>query len=85
MVGLNDRGVLKVGYNADINIIDYENLKLHGPQVVFDLPSGGRRLTQKADGYFASIVNGIPVYRDGKATGALPGQLVRGQKSQPNP
>jgi N-acyl-D-aspartate/D-glutamate deacylase len=77
-IGLNDRGLLRPGYKADINVIDYDRLQLHAPQVAYDLPSGGRRLIQKADGYDATIVSGVPVQIDGVETGALPGRLVRG-------
>ena len=83
MVGLDDRGRLAPGYKADINIIDHAGLTLHAPQVAYDLPAGGRRLTQKADGFVATIVNGAVVYRDGEATGALPGTLVRGRQPVP--
>lgn len=83
MIGLKDRGVLAPGYNADINVIDYENLTLHAPKIAFDLPAGGRRLTQRADGYVATIINGEIVYRNGLATGALPGKLVRGAQAAP--
>ncbi len=75
---LNDRGILAVGARADINIIDHAAMKLHGPRPVFDLPAGGRRLTQKAEGYIATIVNGAITYRNGVATQALPGRLQRG-------
>jgi N-acyl-D-aspartate/D-glutamate deacylase len=71
--------VLAPGYKADINVIDYDWLQLRQPEVMYDLPSGGRRLVQHADGYVATIVSGVPVYRDGEATGALPGRLVRGR------
>jgi len=77
-IGLVDRGVVAPGYKADINVIDYDHLQLRQPEVVYDLPSGGRRLVQRTDGYVATIVSGVPVYRDGEATGALPGRLVRG-------
>jgi N-acyl-D-aspartate/D-glutamate deacylase len=77
-IGLLDRGVVAPGYKADLNVIDYDRLRLRSPEVVYDLPSGGRRLIQRADGYEATIVSGVPVYRDGEATGALPGRLVRG-------
>ncbi len=80
-IGLNDRGLLKPGFKADINVIDYDRLQLQAPRVVYDLPSGARRLIQKTDGYVATIVSGRPVYREGEATGALPGRLVRGAKS----
>lgn len=79
-IGLNDRGLLAPGRKADINVIDYDKLQLRAPEVVYDLPAGGRRLIQKTDGYAATIVAGTPVYRNGEATGALPGRLVRGMK-----
>jgi N-acyl-D-aspartate/D-glutamate deacylase len=77
-IGLTDRGVLKPGFKADINVIDYDRLNLRAPEVVYDLPAGGRRLIQKAVGYEATIVAGVPVYRNGETTDALPGRLVRG-------
>ena len=70
--------MLAAGYKADINVIDYDRLQLRPPEVVYDLPSGGRRLVQRTDGFVATIVSGVPVYRNGEATGALPGRLVRG-------
>lgn len=82
-VGLNDRGVLKPGYKADVNVIDLENLRLYAPHATYDLPTGGRRLSQKADGYDATIVSGVVTYRHGKATGELPGRLVRGSRGEP--
>jgi N-acyl-D-aspartate/D-glutamate deacylase len=80
-VGLDDRGLLKPGYKADLNLIDFDALQLHVPTVAHDLPSGGKRLTQSADGYRATIKSGQVTYRDGKPTGALPGRLVRGARS----
>jgi N-acyl-D-aspartate/D-glutamate deacylase len=77
-VGLRDRGVLKAGYKADVNVIDFDRLALRAPEVVYDLPTGGRRLTQRADGYEVAVVSGVVTQRDGVATGALPGRLVRG-------
>jgi N-acyl-D-aspartate/D-glutamate deacylase len=77
-VGLLDRGTIAPGYKADLNIIDPDRLLLHAPEVAYDLPGGGRRLVQRADGYAASIVSGTVVYREGRPTGALPGRLVRG-------
>ncbi len=77
-VGLMDRGVLKPGMKADINVIDYDGLTLHAPEIARDLPGGGRRLLQRADGYLATIVSGDVVYEAGEGTGALPGRLVRG-------
>jgi N-acyl-D-amino-acid deacylase len=77
-IGWHDRGVLKVGAKADINVIDLDRLHLHAPWPVYDLPAGGRRLRQLAEGYVATIVSGVVTYRDGLPTGALPGRLVRG-------
>jgi N-acyl-D-aspartate/D-glutamate deacylase len=79
-VGLSDRGLVRPGYKADLNLIDFEALTLRVPQVRHDLPSGGRRLTQAADGYRATIVSGAVTYRGGQATGELPGRLVRGPR-----
>jgi N-acyl-D-amino-acid deacylase len=78
-VGLDDRGLIAAGMKADINVIDYERLKLFAPRIVHDLPAGGRRLQQRAQGYDATIVSGAITYREGFATGALPGRLVRGR------
>ena len=80
-VGLQDRGLLQPGYRADVNVIDFARLHLHAPEVTYDLPSGGRRLVQRAEGYAATIVRGTVVYQEGAATGALPGRLVRGPQS----
>lgn len=82
-VGLDDRGVIAPGYKADLNVLDPRRLMLHAPEVARDLPNGGRRLVQRAEGYEATIVSGAIVYRDGSATGALPGRLVRGPQSAP--
>ncbi len=79
-IGLHDRGVLAPGYKADINVVDFDRLMVHAPEVLYDLPSGGRRLVQRTEGYEATIVSGVPVYRNGEATGDLPGRLVRGAK-----
>ncbi|WP_421998527.1 N-acyl-D-amino-acid deacylase family protein [Reyranella sp.] len=79
-VGLNDRGLLGVGKKADINVLDYDRLRLRSPEVVYDLPAGGKRLVQRTDGFDATIVSGAVVYRDGQATGALPGRLIRGSR-----
>jgi N-acyl-D-aspartate/D-glutamate deacylase len=83
VVGLDDRGVLAPGYRADVNIIDFERLRLGSPFVMKDLPTGGRRLMQHADGYVATIVNGVVTYRFGQPTGELPGRLVRGSQHAP--
>ena len=82
-VGLLDRGVLAPGYRADLNVIDYENLTLNAPDVIYDLPAGGRRLMQTATGYDMTIVKGEIIRRNGKATSARPGRLVRGAQSAP--
>lgn len=82
-VGLLDRGVIKPGYCADINVIDFDGLRLKPPHMVYDLPTGARRLMQEADGYVATIKSGQVIYRNGEATGALPGKLVRGRTSSP--
>jgi N-acyl-D-amino-acid deacylase len=80
-VGLLDRGVLSVGRKADLNVIDYDALTLKTPEVLYDLPAGGRRITQGARGYEALIVSGQVVSRGGEPTGALPGRLVRGPQA----
>lgn len=79
-IGLNDRGLLKAGKKADINILDYDNLCLRPPEIAYDLPAGGKRLLQRTDGIDATIVSGSVVYRHGESTGALPGRLVRGMR-----
>lgn len=76
-VGLEDRGLVAPGMKADLNVIDYDRLTLHVPRVRWDLPAGGRRLVQRADGFDATIVSGVVTYRDGEPTGAKPGRLVR--------
>lgn len=79
-VGLGDRGVLAPGYRADLNVVDFDRLRLHKPQIVHDLPAGGRRFLQRADGWRHTFVAGQETYRDGEATDALPGRLVRGPR-----
>ncbi len=76
--GLLDRGVLKTGMKADVNLIDLQSLELHAPEAVKDLPASGRRLIQRVDGYKATIQSGEITYLDGVITGALPGKLIRG-------
>jgi len=76
-LGLNDRGLLAPGRRADINIIDFDNLQLLRPTMLKDLPAGGQRLMQYANGYVATLVNGEVIAKDGKLTGARPGRLVR--------
>ena len=75
--GFHDRGRLKPGLRADINLIDFDRLRLHQPEIVHDLPAGGRRLVQRADGYRATLVAGTPTFENGEETGARPGRLVR--------
>ncbi|HZZ69907.1 MAG TPA: amidohydrolase family protein [Phenylobacterium sp.] len=82
-VGLHDRGMIAPGYRADLNVIDYPRLKLKTPSVAYDLPAGGRRLVQRAQGYTATIVAGQVTYRDGEPTDALPGRLLRGAQPAP--
>lgn len=80
-IGLHDRGRIAAGYKADINVIDHDNLTLHPPRVIYDLPASGKRLVQKADGYTATIVSGSVAFREGQPTGApLAGRLVRGKQ-----
>lgn len=82
-VGLLDRGVIAPGYRADINLIDFDKLQLQPPHMVFDLPAGERRLNQGAYGYVATLVAGRVTYRNGEATGELPGKLIRGAQPAP--
>lgn len=80
-VGLHDRGVLAAGYRADMNLIDFDGLQARRPEVHHDLPAGGRRLLQRADGYVATIVKGEVTYEHGRPTDALPGRLIRGEQA----
>jgi N-acyl-D-aspartate/D-glutamate deacylase len=83
-VGLFDRGVVAPGYRADLNVVDFDRLRLHKPTIAHDLPAGGRRLLQRADGWLHTIVAGQETYRNGEATDALPGRLIRGAKRSPS-
>ena len=85
LAGLRDRGLIKPGYKADLNVIDMGRLHLYAPHATYDLPAGGRRLSQKADGYEATIVSGVVTYREGVSTGALPGRLQRFARPDPAP
>jgi N-acyl-D-aspartate/D-glutamate deacylase len=76
--GLNDRGRIAVGYKADVNVIDFDNLQLEAPYWVRDMPANGRRFMQDVSGYDATIVSGTITMRSGESTGALPGKLIRG-------
>lgn len=75
--GMFDRGQLTEGMIADANIIDFDRLRLHRPEAVFDLPAGGRRLVQRAEGYEITIKSGEIIFNNGQHSGALPGKLVR--------
>jgi N-acyl-D-aspartate/D-glutamate deacylase len=75
--GLDDRGTITPGKRADLNLVDFENLRLHEPEMVFDLPANGRRLVQRVDGYVATLVAGEVTFENGQPTGARPGRLVR--------
>jgi N-acyl-D-aspartate/D-glutamate deacylase len=78
LYGLHDRGVVRPGLKADLNLIDVGRLRLRLPEMVFDLPAGARRLLQRAEGYVATLVSGQVIVREGRSTGAMPGRLVRG-------
>jgi N-acyl-D-amino-acid deacylase len=83
LYGMRDRGVVAPGMKADLNVIDYEALHIHGPEMVWDLPGAGKRLIQAIDGYRYTIKSGEVTYDEGKPTGALPGKLVRGPQPAP--
>ena len=83
LYGLNDRGVLAPGMKADVNLIDFDKLKILPPEMVFDLPADGRRMIQRADGYRATIVSGIVTFENGQETGQMPGRLIRGPQAAP--
>jgi N-acyl-D-aspartate/D-glutamate deacylase len=82
-VGLLDRGVLAPGYRADVNLIDFDALRPRRPEMRHDLPAGGKRLLQRADGYHTTVVKGEVTYRSGEPTEALPGRLLRGATAAP--
>jgi N-acyl-D-aspartate/D-glutamate deacylase len=77
-VGLRDRGVLEPGMRADINVVDFDGLRLARPELVYDLPAGGKRLVQRVTGYAHTFVAGEETYRAGEWTGATPGRVIRG-------
>jgi N-acyl-D-aspartate/D-glutamate deacylase len=83
IASLADRGRIAVGYKADLNVIDHAALRVHKPVIAHDLPAGGRRLDQSADGYVATIVSGEVIAENGEPTAARPGKLVRGRQSAP--
>lgn len=75
--GIADRGQIQVGFKADINLIDFDNLGFSQPVLVHDLPTGAERLMQKASGYIATLSNGVVIQSNGEDTGARPGSLLR--------
>ncbi len=81
--GFEDRGTLEPGMLADINVIDFEGLRIHPPKMVYDLPAGGNRLIQKIDGYRYTIKSGEVTFEEGEPTGALPGKVLRGPQPSP--
>jgi N-acyl-D-amino-acid deacylase len=83
VAGLADRGRIAVGYKGDLNVIDHAAVKLHKPVVARDLPGGGRRLDQSADGYVATVVSGEVIAENGVPTSARPGKLIRGRQAAP--
>ena len=83
LYGLGDRGRLQEGLRADVNVIDHENLKIELPEMIFDLPAGGRRIMQRARGYHRVVVAGEITVRDDEETGARPGRLIRGARPSP--
>jgi N-acyl-D-aspartate/D-glutamate deacylase len=83
LYGLMDRGVLDMGYLADLNIIDLDAMALNLPTVAFDLPAGGRRLLQTATGYDCTIKSGKVTFRNSTATGCFPGSVIRGPQPAP--
>jgi N-acyl-D-aspartate/D-glutamate deacylase len=84
VAGLADRGRIAVGYKADLNVIDHAGLRLHKPVIAYDLPAGGRRLDQTAEGYVATVVSGEVIAECGVPTSARPGKLVRGRQTAPD-
>jgi N-acyl-D-amino-acid deacylase len=79
--GLSDRGRLAPGMRADVNVIDFKNLTVQKPELVHDMPAGGRRFVQRVEGYETTLVAGTPIFERGEHTGALPGKLVRAGRS----
>jgi N-acyl-D-aspartate/D-glutamate deacylase len=80
LYGLGDRGVLAPGKVADVNLIDFERLQLHRPELAHDLPGDAKRLIQRSTGYVATLKAGVEVMAEGEDTGARPGGLLRGAR-----
>jgi N-acyl-D-aspartate/D-glutamate deacylase len=83
LYGFDDRGLLAPGYLADVNVIDFDALAIDAPEMVYDLPAGGRRLVQRARGYAATVKRGVVVREHDEATGERPGRLLRGPQPAP--
>ena len=83
LYGLSDRGLIAPGYLADLNVIDLDKVKLSKPWLAFDLPAGGKRLLQKAEGYVCTIKSGQMTFRNGQYLGVHPGKLLRGPQGAP--
>jgi N-acyl-D-aspartate/D-glutamate deacylase len=83
LYGFEDRGAIAPGYLADLNLIDFDNLRLSSPRMVHDLPAGGKRLVQSATGYVATIKSGTVVRQNDEATGERTGRLLRGPQPAP--
>ena len=81
--GLLDRGLLQPGYRADINVVDFDSLSVGRPELIYDLPTGGKRLVQRPSGYSHTFVAGLETFADGEPTGERPGRLVRGARPEP--
>ncbi len=81
LVGLHDRGRIAPGLRADLNVVDFETVGMSPPEIIYDLPAGGRRLVQRASGYRATVQTGEVTFEDGESTGALPGKLIRGPQT----
>jgi N-acyl-D-aspartate/D-glutamate deacylase len=81
LVGLHDRGRIAEGLKADLNLIDFAQLGVRPPEIVYDLPAGGKRLLQRATGYVATVLSGVVTFEQGESTGELPGKLVRGPQA----
>jgi N-acyl-D-amino-acid deacylase len=83
LFGFDDRGLVAPGHLADLNVVDADNVASEAPEMVYDLPAGGRRLVQRARGYMATIKRGVVVRDHDAATGERPGRLVRGPQPAP--
>jgi N-acyl-D-aspartate/D-glutamate deacylase len=79
--GLTDRGRLAPGLRADVNVIDFDGMRMQKPELIHDMPANGRRFVQRVTGYEATLVAGQPIFERGEHTGALPGKLVRAPRS----